>query len=63
MNLALVQDGFPITIIPPIVRPDYIDALKASNAGDNRPFVNLVSNMVYEAQRDYLRLFRTLTAE
>lgn len=63
MNLALIQDGFPVTIIPPVVRPAYIEALKASNAGDNRPFVNLVSNMVYEAQRDHLRLFRTLTAE
>lgn len=63
MNLALMQDGFPVTIIPPVVRPAYIEALKASNAGDNRPFINLVSNMVYEAQRDYLRLFRALTAE
>ncbi|MFO7983543.1 MAG: Fic family protein [Desulfuromonadales bacterium] len=63
MNLALLQDGFPITIIPPVVRPAYIEALKASNAGDSRPFVNLVSNMVYEAQRDYLRLFKALTAE
>ena len=63
MNLALMQDGFPVTIIPPVVRPAYIEALKASNAGDNRPFINLVSNMVFEAQRDYLRLFRALTAE
>jgi Fic family protein len=63
MNLSLLQDGFPITIIPPVVRPDYIETLKASNSGDNRPFVNLISSMVYEAQRDYLRLFKTLTEE
>jgi Fic family protein len=63
MNLALLQDGFPVTIIPPVVRPAYIEALKASNAGDNGPFLNLISSMVYEAQRDYLRLFRSLTAE
>jgi len=63
MNLALVQDGFPITIIPPVVRPAYIEALKYSNGGDNTPFVNLISNMVYEAQRDYLRLFKALTTE
>ncbi len=63
MNLALVQDGFPVTVIPPILRPDYIDALKAANTGDEEPFINLISNMVHEAQRDYLRLFRTLTAE
>ncbi|HEX9874186.1 MAG TPA: Fic family protein [Deferrimonas sp.] len=63
MNLALVQDGYPVTIIPPVLRPDYIEALKASNTGDNRPFVNLISNMVYEAQRDYLRLFKALTTK
>jgi len=63
MNLALLQDGYPVTIIPPVVRPAYIDALKASNAGDDRPFINLISSMVYEAQRDYLRLFKALTVE
>ncbi len=63
MNLALVQDGYPVTIIPPVVRSNYIEALKSSNAGDSQPFVNLISNMVYEAQRDYLRLFKALTAE
>jgi len=63
MNLALMQDGYPVTIIPPVVRPAYIEVLKASNAGNNQPFINLVSNMVYEAQRDYLRLFKALTAQ
>jgi Fic family protein len=62
MNLSLIQDGYPVAIIPPVLRPTYIDALKASNQGDNQPFINLASNMVYEAQKDYLRLFRTLTA-
>jgi Fic family protein len=63
MNLALLQTGYPVTIIPPVVRPAYIEALKASNAGDKRPFFSLISNMVYEAQRDYLRLFKSLTAK
>jgi hypothetical protein len=44
------------------VRPAYIEALKASNRGNDRPFIHLISNMVYEAQKDYLRLFRSLTA-
>jgi len=61
MNLALLQAGYPITIIPPVVRPAYIEALKVSNRGDNAPFINLISNMVYEAQKDYLRLFNALT--
>lgn len=60
MNLALLQAGYPITIIPPILRGNYIDALKASNRGASQPFTNLLSNMVCESQRDYIRLLRNL---
>lgn len=60
MNLALLQSGYEIVIIPPVVRNDYIDALKASNKGNNMPFINFISNMVYESQKDYLRLIKAL---
>lgn len=63
MNLALLRSGYPVTIIPPVVRGDYIEALKASNVGDNHPFINLLSSMVYEGQRDYLRLLENLGEE
>lgn len=60
MNLALLQEGYPVTIIPPVLRSDYIEALKESNKGNNQPFINLISCMVYESQKDYLRLLRNL---
>lgn len=60
MNLALLQAGYPITIIPPVLRGDYLDALKASNRGDHQQFVNLLANMVCESQRDYIRLLKNL---
>lgn len=60
MNLSLVQNGFPITIIPPVVRGDYIAAIKETNGGDFKRFDNFISCMVWEAQRDYLRLFKAL---
>ncbi len=63
MNLALMQAGYPITIIPPLVRGEYISTLQASNNDDNQPFINLLSNMVWEAQREYLHLVQSLTAE
>ncbi len=63
MNLALLQAGYPIAIIPPVVRQEYIEALKASNNDDNQPFINLLSSMVYESQRDYIRLLRNLGEE
>jgi len=61
MNLALLQEGYNITIIPPVLRPDYIDALKASNKGNNQPFINFISEMVYESQKDYLRILASLS--
>jgi len=56
MNLALLQHGFVITIIPPVIRADYIDSLKK----DDTSFINFISSMVYECQKDYLRLLSTL---
>lgn len=60
MNLALLQDGYPVTIIPPVLRTEYLDAVRASNIGNVTPFVNLLSNMVWEGQRDFLRLLESL---
>jgi len=60
MNLALLQAGYVITIIPPVLRREYLDSLKASNRGDNKPFIDLIMAMVYESQKDYLRILQTL---
>lgn len=60
MNLALLQAGYPITIIPPIIRGDYISALRDSNKGDNQPFVSFISCSVWESQKEYLRLLESL---
>ena len=60
MNLALLQSGYPITIIPPIIRGDYISALRDSNKGDNKPFIDLISCCVWESQKEYLRLIESL---
>jgi len=61
MNLALLQHGYCVTIIPPILRSDYIGAIKKSQEiKDDKPFVNFISNMVYESCKDYLRLLEKL---
>ena len=60
MNLALLQVGYPITVIPPIIRGDYISALRDSNKGDYKPFVNFISCCVWESQKDYIRLLESL---
>ena len=63
MNLALMQEGYPVTIIPPVVRSDYILAIREANKGENQSFINLISSMVWESQKDYLRLLKTLSNE
>ncbi len=60
MNLALLQEGYPATIIPPMLRSEYLAAVKEINTGNVTPFVNLLSSMVWESQRDYLRLLQSL---
>ena len=61
MNLVLLQGGYNITIIPPVVRADYIRALQDSNHNNYQPFVNFVSEMVLEAQKEYLRIIERLS--
>ena len=58
MNLLLMKAGYSITIIPPIYRADYISAAYQGNKGKDEPFINLLSSMVYESQKEYLRLLK-----
>ena len=61
MNLALLQAGYNIVSIPPIVRNDYITGLQEVQLKNNfQPFVNFISEMVLEAQKEYLRIIEKL---
>ena len=61
MNLALLQAGYNITIIPPVVRADYIRALQESNHNRFTLFINFISEMVLESQKEYLRIIESLS--
>jgi Fic family protein len=58
MNLALLQDGYPIAIIPPVLRAQYLNALKKSQGTprDDRPFLDFIASVCYESAKEYLRL-------
>ncbi|MEW6620914.1 MAG: Fic family protein, partial [bacterium] len=59
MNLALLQAGYTIVIIPPILRQDYINLLEiAHTKADVQPFINFISCMLYESLSEYLRLIK-----
>ncbi len=55
MNLILLQSGYSIAIIPPVMRAKYIEALELAHE-DGGSFTSLIANMVMETQRDFLRL-------
>lgn len=60
MNLSLFQAGYVITIIPPVLRSDYIALIKRSQTEKKKSadFENFVSCMVYKSTQDYLRLLK-----
>lgn len=59
MNLALLQYGYPVTIIPPVIRREYMSAILVCEKKENpATFVHFIAGLVYEAQREYVRLLR-----
>ncbi len=56
MNLVLLQEGYTIAIIPPIMRPDYFKAFEKAHIND-KDFIEFIAQMVKESQQDYIRLF------
>lgn len=57
MNLVLLQEGYNIAIIPPILRSEYIRYLEKAHT-DDTGFITFIAKCVKETQKDYLRLFR-----
>lgn len=57
MNLALIQQGYQMAVVPPVLRPEYLAAIRRyQNKGDAAKFCELVSEQVYESEKEILRL-------
>lgn len=57
MNTILIQDGFLPTLIPPILRGEYINCLKkAQLGGDERPFIEFICSCERETQKEFIRM-------
>ena len=64
MNLLFMHYGYGIVSIPPVLRVEYIDALRTSqraNQPDAEPFIKLIAECTIETQKDYCRLLRINT--
>lgn len=57
MNLVLLKNDFPVTIIPPILRLDYIRHLETAHTND-KPFIEFIAGCVKQSQLEYLRLMK-----
>jgi Fic family protein len=58
MNLLLIKAGYSITIVPPVFRSDYIKCAYEGNKGNHQEFINFLSCMVYESQREMIRMLK-----
>ena len=61
MNLILVNKGYQIVSIPPILRMEYISALQAAQRSENpsdKMFFKFIAECEIESQKDYCRMFR-----
>jgi len=61
MNLILVNRGYCVVSIPPILRHDYITALQQAQRAQgpsDAAFIKLICECELEAQKDYCRMFR-----
>jgi Fic family protein len=57
MNFTLLQEGYLLAIISPILRAEYIRHLEEAHKNDDG-FVKFIGEAVRETQKDYLRIFK-----
>lgn len=59
MNLALLQDGYPLAIIPPLRRAEYIQALAAAQTGQGwERYLRLMIDVAASSAHEYWRLLQ-----
>lgn len=57
MNLALIQDGYQLAIIPPILRTEYNNTIRHYQNNDNPvSFCDFIAERVYETQKEIMRI-------
>ena len=59
MNAALIQDGYMLAIVPPILRHDYMDAIRDYQLrGNAEPFCDFITERVLESEKEIMRLLK-----
>lgn len=55
MNTALIQDGYLLAVIPPVLRHEYIELLEKTHR-DDKPFEQFIAERVIESQKEIMLL-------
>lgn len=57
MNTALIQDGYMFAVVPPILRTDYLAAIRGYQQKSNAEmFCDFITERVLESQKDMMRM-------
>lgn len=57
MNLALIQDGYLLAIVPPVCRLEYLSAIQQyQNKKDDKLFIEFIAERVLETEKEIMRL-------
>ncbi|MDR1158920.1 MAG: Fic family protein [Oscillospiraceae bacterium] len=57
MNAALIQDGYMLAVVPPVLRPDYLTAIRRyQQKGETGPFCDFIAEQVLESEKEIMRL-------
>ncbi|MBU7006579.1 Fic family protein [Phosphitispora fastidiosa] len=55
MNTSLIQDGYLLAVIPPVLRHEYIELLEKAHR-DEKSFEQFIAERVIESQKEIMRL-------
>lgn len=55
MNTALIQDGYMLAVIPPVLRQEYISLLEQAHK-DDQPFMDFIAERILESEKEIMRL-------
>jgi len=59
MNAALIQDGYMLAVVPPVLRSDYLATIRRyQQGGDEAPFCDFIAARVLESEKEIMRLLK-----
>lgn len=55
MNIVLIQDGYLLAVIPPVLRHEYVELLEKAHR-DDKPFEQFIAERIIESEKEVMRL-------